>query len=112
MKNLPKIGDKLYVPSAYHISRGEDDIDGGLATISKVEISKHLPKNHINSIMVKFEELDKATSYNYRILLEQQKELKEEYGDQVAKPNPDINTPWIESGDIVNGREYNGKPIW
>ena len=35
---LPEIGDTLYIPGSYHISRGSDDIDGGLATISEVQI--------------------------------------------------------------------------
>jgi hypothetical protein len=51
----PKIGDKIYVPSAYHVYRGEDDFAGGLATINKVERSNHLPKNHINYFMVGIE---------------------------------------------------------
>lgn len=109
---LPKIGDVLYIPGSYHISRGEDDVDGGLATISHVEVSKHLSITHINAVMVKFKELSQASSYNYKMLLEKQEELKEEYGNRIAKPNPDINTPWIEEGDIVNGSVYTGNPIW
>ncbi len=35
----PNKGDKIYVPSAYYVYRGEDDFEGGLATINKVEAS-------------------------------------------------------------------------
>ena len=108
---LPEIGNTLYIPGSYHISRGSDDIDGGLATISEVILSNHLPENHYNYIMVKFKELSQAHSYNYRYLLEKQEELKKDYEGQIAKPNPDIDTPWIESGDIVDGYIYQGPPI-
>lgn len=110
MKN-PKVGDKIYIPCQWFISRGQDDVDGGLATISKIEWSDHLSKDHINSCMVGFKEVP-GSVFNYKILLEQQQELKIKYLNKVAKPNPDINTPWIEEGDIVNGSVYKGNNIW
>lgn len=107
----PKKGDKLYIPSAYHISRGEDDVDGGLATIDYIEYSTTLPADDYNAIMVGFEEVQ-GTAYNYRWLLEEQEKLAVKYKDQIATPNPDVNTPWIQKGDIVNGEIYDGKDIW
>lgn len=108
---MPKIGDKLYISSSYYISHGEDDVDGGLATIKSIKISDHLPADDNNSIFVTFEEIP-GVEYNYKLLLEKQDKLSKEYADKIAKPNPDINTPWIEEGDIVNGEVYKGKPIW
>jgi len=87
----PKIGDKIYVPSSYYVYRGEDDFEGGLAIINKIEISKHLPKDHCNSIMVGIEGKH-STMYNYQYLLEQQDELEKEYKGQVAHANPDLRS--------------------
>ena len=86
----PKVGDKIYVPSSYYVYRGEDDFEGGIATVSKIEHSKHLPKDHINYTMVGIEGRP-STMYNWRILAERQEELKKEYGDQVAYSNPDLS---------------------
>jgi hypothetical protein len=85
----PKIGDKIYVPSSYYVYRGEDDFEGGLATITKVEHSKHLPKGHVNYTMVGIEGRP-STMYNWTVLAEEQDELKKEYGKQVAHSNPDL----------------------
>ena len=96
----PKIGDKIYVPTSLYVYRGEDDFEGGLATISSIEKSKHLPEDHYNYLMVGIEER-KGTSYNWRYLMENQDKWKAEYGDQVAHPDPDDrpefnqpNTDW------------------
>ena len=88
MKKEPKIGDKIYVPSAMYVYRGEDDFQGGKATINKVEKSKHLPKEHFNYLFVGIKERP-GTMYNYKSLMEEQKELKKEYGDMRAHPDPD-----------------------
>lgn len=86
----PKIGDKIYVPSSYYVCRGEDDFEGGLATINKVEHSKHLPKDHFNYTMVGIEGRP-STMYNYRVLAEEQDELKKEYAGKVAHSSPDFD---------------------
>ena len=39
--NLPNKGDKIYIPTELYVYRGEDDIDGGLATISEVIINNN-----------------------------------------------------------------------
>jgi hypothetical protein len=110
--NLPKEGDKLYLPTQMYISRGDDDIQGGIAEIDRIEISKKLPIEHYNSIMVGFKEIGEGRSWNYRYLLENQEEWSQKYAGKTAKPDPDINTPWIQEGDIVNEEVYKGKDIW
>lgn len=111
-----KVGDQMYVNGSIHISNGSADTIGGLATIKEIKIKD--TGNPVNNIMVSFEELP-GHSYNYTLLLEKQEELKERYGNQIAvsdfyiaRPDPDIDTPWIEEGDIVNGQVYKGPPIW
>lgn len=111
MKLQHNIGDQMYVHSSFYISRGEDDVVGGLATVSKFDISDKLPEGHINKVFVIFKELP-GHSYNYNMLLEEQEELRAEFGEKSAYPDPDINTPWIEAGDTVNGKVYKGEPIW
>lgn len=86
----PKVGDKIYVPSAYYVYRGENDFDGGLATITIVEPSKHLPKDHFNYWMIGIDSRPN-TMYNWRNLMKEQDELKLEYEGKVAKPNPDLS---------------------
>ena len=104
-----KIGDKIYIHGSCSISNGSSDVAGGLATIKKITngISGGEP--------CRFVELEgiPGHSYNWDCYLKQdQAKLKKEYGKQKAKPDPDIDTPWIEAGDIVDGKVYTGKPIW
>lgn len=84
----PKVGAKIYVPTSLYLSHGADDFQGGIATISKIEYSKTLPKDDVNYCMVGIEER-RGYMYNYGYLLSQQKELKKEYGKQKAHPDPD-----------------------
>jgi len=107
----PKIGDKIYIPSAFYISRGEDDVKGGLATISIIKESDFLAKDHYNYLMIGVRGFE-GTLYNYRHLMEKQDKLREQFGEELAAHDPDINTPWIQSGDIVNGSIYNGQDVW
>jgi len=83
-----KVGEKIYVPGACYVYRGEDDFEGGMATISEVEYSDDLPEDHFNYIMVGIIERP-GTMYNYKNLMEQQIELKVLYGDSIAHPDPD-----------------------
>lgn len=85
----PQIGDKIYVPSSYYVYRGGGDFEGGLATINKVEANKHLSEDHINYWMVGIEGRP-STMYNWRVLAEEQDELKKEYADKVAYSSPDL----------------------
>lgn len=110
MKLLNK-GDKMYVRGSMSISNGSSDTAGGLATIEEIKINEHLGIDHFNGIFVTFEELP-GHSYNYKNLLNEQEELSKRYENQIAHPDPDIDMPWIEQGDIVNGAVYNGNPIW
>lgn len=109
--DLPKIGDKIYIGSSFHISRGSDDVQGGLATIDNVKVSDHLSSDHYNYCMVSVKEVP-GPAYNYNYLKENQDKWKLQFGDKSAYPDPDIDTPWIESGDIVDGEVYKGSPIW
>lgn len=111
-KNIQhKAGDKLYIPSAYYCSRGSDDVEGGLATVEGFKIHNELPTDHPNRVFVAFRE-HPGRSLNYQYVLDNQDEWAKEYAGKTAHPSPDIDTPWIEKGDIVNGRKWTGENIW
>lgn len=105
MKNkLPKVGDIIYVGSHMYLSRGSDDVVGGKATVTKVDKQTY-------GVFITVAE-HPGHSYNWKILEEDQDKLKKQFGNKKAYPDPDIDTPWIEDGDIVDGKVYKGKPIW
>lgn len=106
-----KIGDNLFISSAFYISRGSDDVAGGLATIKRFEYNKFLPKDHYNYCMVEFEE-HPGRLLNYKYVIENQDDWAKEYEGKIAHSCPDIDTPWIQKGDIVNGKEWEGDDIW
>lgn len=107
----PKIGDQIYVRSSFSISNGSSDVVGGLAEVVEVTENESLPVGHFNRVFVSVKE-HPGHSYNWRSLEKEQEKLKAEFGDKRAYPDPDIDTPWIEDGDIVNGQVYHGPPIW
>lgn len=111
MKPIPKVGDEIYVGSSMSISNGSSDVVGGMAKVSSVDINERLGKDHVNGVMVSVEE-HPGHGYNWHMLSEEQAELKKRFGKKRAYPDPDIDTPWIESGDIVNGKEWTGPPVW
>ena len=84
----PVISQKIYVNTSLYVYRGEDDFSGGIATISKIEHSETLPSDHYNYTMVGIKERP-GTMYNWSYLYEQQEELKKEFGDRLAHPDPD-----------------------
>lgn len=97
---LPKIGDKIYVDSHYYISHGSDDVEGGIATVSGVDKTFVETEEH------------PGHAYNWKFLGPEQEGLKKKFGASKAHACPDIDTPFIEEGDFVNGKKYKGPPIW
>lgn len=103
-------GDKLYIYNSIHISRGSADVCGSLAEIEEIIRDNRLPDDSINSHFVKFKGL--TSHYNYKMLLQEQEELKARFGNQQAHSSPDVNTPWLQSGDMSNGEVYHGPDVW
>lgn len=87
----PNIGDKIYVPTYLYLSRGRDDFQGGLCTISRVECSNTLPEDHCNYCFVRTKESGRSTSHNYKMLLEEQAKLKKEFGKNKGYKDPDMS---------------------
>lgn len=86
----PEVGMKIYIPSSFYLSHGLDDFQGGVATISEVVYSNHLPKNHFNYCFVGIKERER-TRYNYFSLMSEQKKLEAEFGDKKCYPDPDYH---------------------
>ena len=89
--DLPQKGDKIYIPSSLYISHGRDDIKGGLAEITEININRDLGENHFNYCFVGLKGFPKSIKWNYKSLIDQQSELKKEFGDKYAAPDPDLH---------------------
>jgi hypothetical protein len=81
----PKIGQDIYVPGAMYLSRGSDDYVGGLAKVNFVKKEKHGKEQ---TFMVGVKEIP-GTTWNWKFLSEEQKELKKEFKKNRAYPDPD-----------------------
>lgn len=105
----PEVGQDIYVESSFHISNGSADVRGGLARVTKVE--------NMNTVedprwFVSVAEHPGRSCNWTEHLSKIQDRLKEKFGSERARPDPDIDTPWISSGDTVNGKPYHGPDIW
>lgn len=85
---LPKIGDKIYVPTSLYLSHGLDDFEGGIATVDGHYTNDFLTEDHCNYYEISIEE-NPGTRYNLRYLLEHQAEWKKIYKKRKAHPDPD-----------------------
>jgi len=105
----PKIGDVIYADTCLYISRGEDDFVGGKATVSD---TKEQISGGEKCLFVALKERPGFWTNWDQHLGPRQAELQKEFGNKKAHTSPDINTPWIEDGDTVNGETYHGPDIW
>ena len=90
---LPNVGDTIYVGGSMYLSHGADDFAGGRATVSKVEqgISGGALTHYV-SIKER-----PGTAYNWKYLAGKQDALKNQFGDDVAHPDPDHRKQFNES---------------
>jgi len=78
---LPKVGQKIWVPSRMYLDRGEDDMVGGLGTIDSVRQDRHI-------VWVSVSEVPNH-DFNLEVILDEQKELENEFGRRKPYPQPD-----------------------
>lgn len=82
MEYIPKIGDEIYIDSAFYSTHGEDDFIGGLCTITFIEVIS--PQNFWIEIA---EDRGRFTwGYNQ----EQQQRLKAKFGTKRGERKPDF----------------------
>jgi hypothetical protein len=84
----PRVGDDVYVPSSLFLTHGEDDFAGGLCRIVAIH-------EHTGGLFVEVEE-DPGTHHNWAYLRENQKELRERYGDRRGHSDPDYRPEFNE----------------
>jgi len=80
---MPSVGDTFYMPSMLYLRHGVDDFHGGKCTISKVILGEALMDTYIEVVEWP------GVESRYLPLLEQQAELKAEYGDARGYMSPD-----------------------
>jgi hypothetical protein len=81
----PSVGDEIYVDTALHIHRGRDDVLGGRARVVAVHHGYHGLKGTLVEVAEHPGDL-----YNWELLSLKQSELAREFGDNRARPNPDL----------------------
>jgi len=83
-KDVPKVGDYIYLPTRFSIDHGWDDVDGGVGVVKKVEegISGGEPCYFIHT------HEHPSHAHNWEFL--DQSDLKESYRGQWARPCPDL----------------------
>lgn len=81
-----EVGETIYVDTSLYLSHGADDFCGGKAKIDKVFQSMS------GGIMTTFITVEEhpGTRYNWgQILSKKQEKLAEQFGEEVAHPDPD-----------------------
>jgi hypothetical protein len=81
----PKVGDEIYVPSAFYLSHGRDDFVGGLARVVSVRTEEF---GGSPTTWVEVEERP-GRQYNWDSLAAQQSKLREEHGQERSYLDPD-----------------------
>lgn len=82
----PKVGDLIYLPTRMSIDHGYDDVCGGVGIVMKINsgISAGKPTPFVTT------HEQPGRSYNWNWLREEQEDLKVDYGDCWASPDPDL----------------------
>lgn len=93
---VPSPGDTIYVPTALYLSRGRDDVQGGKATVERIE---ERPEWGVqNRLWVYVKEVP-GRGYNWFCLAHDQEKLAAKFGDRVAHPDPD-DRPEMNTGAL------------
>ncbi len=107
---VPLVGQEIYIPSALYISHGRDDIMGGRVVVTKVIQEKHGDRI-VHSIQVTG--FPNITYYWENGLAQQQEDLREQFGDQLAHPDPDkreeFNSHSVITRDVIRRWLTEGK---
>ena len=90
---VPKVGDKVYVPTSLYLTHGCDDFRGGVCTVSGVREGFD---GRGGDVYISVEE-DPGTWHNCGTYLEpQQEKFKAQYGDQKGHADPDYRPEFNE----------------
>lgn len=86
--NIPKVGQDVYINSAFYIDRGEDDRVGGLAEV--IEVKQQMSGGNPNCTFIRVKEYP-GTMMNWdQFLAKEQDKLKAQFGNSRAYHDPDF----------------------
>lgn len=92
-KEIPTVGDPIYIPSESYLSHGADDVQGGLTRILSVEASRG------GGYWVTTE-FDPTAKWSWNALRERQDQWAKAFGDKAARQQPDyrpeFNKGWTD----------------
>lgn len=81
----PKVGQDIYVGTSWYIDHGEDDFNGGLAKVTKVEWDEHANGGDYCVYIAE----RPGHGYYWSGLAERQAALKKEFKRRRSHPDPD-----------------------
>jgi hypothetical protein len=92
---VPRVGDLIYVDTSLYLDHGEDDVEGGLAQITKV--SNRMSGGDDKCVFVEVAQTHANRNWT-QFLYPEQKELMKQFGTRVSYPDPDtrpsMNRGW------------------
>jgi hypothetical protein len=84
----PVVGDYIYVATHLYIDHGEDDVEGGIAQVTKVKTG--MSGGDPNTLFVSVAQHG-GNSYNWsQMLVNEQAKHMERYGNKFAYADPDV----------------------
>lgn len=91
---VPKVGELIYMDTSISIGHGYDDVEGGLAQISKVKRS--MSGGDPNCIFIEVAQHEGGGNWQ-QFLFSDQAKLMKRFGTRVAYPDPDFGN-YTENG--------------
>lgn len=86
---IPRVGDLVYMDTRLSIDHGEDDVQGGLAQVTKVY--KSMSGGDADCRFIEVAQHERGGNWT-QFLCPDQAELMKRFGDQVAYPDPDYTS--------------------
>jgi hypothetical protein len=83
---VPEKGDWIYLPTSLYLSHGADDFCGGRALV--IEVRRGVSAGRYTPFVICAER--RGSQYNWLVLMEEQDELRERYGESEAHADPDL----------------------
>jgi hypothetical protein len=86
---VPRVGDVVYVDTDLYVHHGRDDFRGGKGTVCAVRAEP--------GVWIEIEQ-NPGMQYNWKLLEEQQENLKGKFGEQWAHADPDLRAEFNDNG--------------
>lgn len=93
IRQVPEVGDVIYIPSERYLSHGIDDVQGGRTTVTAVEEQRSAGK----PMLFVRTQVKPDSWINWAFLEERQQELAARFGEAEAHPDPDERPEFNDS---------------